>query len=131
MRKIIRRILIILLLIICIYNLVPNITTVNAASLNNAIAGAQNFTNGNTTPIINSKALYDVLNVVYGFLLGVGIVVAIIRGMIIGMTIIMGTIEQKVNAKELIIPYLWMIAAIGLGGIVIRAVLKIFMDVVS
>ena len=128
MIRIIKRILIILLLILCICNF----THVNAGQLQNSINGAQNFVSGSTAPaIINSQAVYDVLNTFYGILLAIGIVAAVIQGIYIGIRIIWGSIEQQVKARELIIPYLWIVAAIGFGNVVIRAFLKIFMDVVT
>lgn len=132
--KTIKKILIILL-IISTFSFIPNmLTTVNASVLGNAINGADNFVrNGNRATderqILNPEGIYNVLNFLYGLLLFAAIAFAVVRGTMLGMTIILGTIEERVDAKAMLVPYLWIVAGIAFGGTMLRAILQIIMGV--
>lgn len=130
--KIIKKVFIILL-IISVCNLIPCVlSTVNAATIvNDAIKNADNFLNkgNNQTQIISSEGLHTVLNTIYGLLLFVAITYAVIKGMLIGIKIVYGTIEEKVDAKAMIIPYLWIVGAIAFGGVLLKAILNLILSV--
>ena len=82
-------------------------TTVGNAekSLENMISDADNFINrGETT--INQTTLSNFSKTMYNILLAVGVVVAVIVGAIIGLKFMTDSIEEKVKAKELLVPYI-------------------------
>lgn len=122
--------LITLLLIICVLSFIFCETTVNAQQINNAIIGAQNFINSNSTSILNKKAVYDVLNVFYGLLLAIAIAFAVIKGILIGMQFVWGSIEDKVDAKSLLVPYAWILIGIALGGTILRIFLEFMISLI-
>ena len=128
--RVVRKLSKIILLIIVASIFMPNAVTQVEASgtFNNAISGAQGFVNGgNTTGIFNPTGVYNALNFIYSVFLGIGIAVAVIRGMIIGLQIIVGSVQERANAKEQLIPYLWLVAGIAFGSVVVRAIAKAIM----
>lgn len=54
---------------------------------------------------INGKALKDGSNIIYNVLLILGIAVALIWGLVLGIQFITGTIEEKAEIKKGLIPY--------------------------
>lgn len=72
-------------------------------SLDDMMSDAENFIGqGNIT---YKGGLIDVSNTIYNILLPVGVVLAVIVGVIIGIKLMSSGIEQKVEAKKLLIPY--------------------------
>lgn len=131
--RVIKKVLIILL-VISIFNFCVNgLPIVNASGLDEAWAGAETFLNkgDQKTGIFNAQGIYNVLNFVYGIALFIAISFAVIRGTLIGMKIILGTIEERVDAKAMLVPYLWIVAAIAFGGTVLKAILSIIMGVIN
>ena len=55
--------------------------------------------------VINGQTLKEASNSIYNTLFLIGIVVAVIVGMILGIQFITGSVEQKSKIKEAIIPY--------------------------
>lgn len=55
---------------------------------------------------INPDDLKNMSNTLYNILLVVGIVVAIIVGLIMGIKFIMGSLEEKAEIKNMLIPYI-------------------------
>ncbi len=55
---------------------------------------------------ISQSDLQDLSNTIYNILLVVGIVVAVIAGLIMGIKFIMGGIEEKAEIKNMLIPYI-------------------------
>lgn len=128
--KNIKRVLI-LLIVISVFVLAINITT-PVQAFGNAVDEADQFVkNGGGTDILNPQGVYDTLNLVYGILVGVAIAIAVIRGIIIGMQIIFGSLQDRADAKALIIPYLWIVLAIALGSVILRAILTVIMTAVD
>ncbi len=54
---------------------------------------------------INGQALKDGSNIIYNVLLILGIAVALIWGLVLGIQFITGTIEEKAEIKKGLIPY--------------------------
>lgn len=57
------------------------------------------------TPI-SEESIQDTSNFIYNVLLTIGIIVAVICGAIIAIQFITGSIEEKANMKEKLIPYI-------------------------
>lgn len=55
---------------------------------------------------INPSDLKDMSDTLYNILLVVGIIAAIIVGLIMGIKFIMGSIEEKAEIKTMLIPYI-------------------------
>ena len=55
---------------------------------------------------LNQEELKSVSNTVYNILLAVGIIAAVIVGLIIGIKYMVGSVAQKAETKELLVPYI-------------------------
>lgn len=70
--------------------------------------GASNFIDagaGEENPL-NYDGLQNVSSVVYNILLAVGIIAAVIIGMFIGIKYMTGSVSEKAETKQLIMPYI-------------------------
>lgn len=105
--KIIKKVFINFLLIFMIISLIK-IGTVNAAtSVDDTMNAAESFIrSGEQSTNINETELQDTADFLYNLLLGIGIIVAVIVGMVIGIKFMTGSIEEKAEYKQLLLPYL-------------------------
>lgn len=55
---------------------------------------------------ISDDNMKSLSNTIYNILLVVGIVIAVIVGLILGIKFIMGSIEEKAEVKNMVIPYI-------------------------
>ena len=84
----------------------PDSTAVAANGLKDVTNDADKFIeNGTAGNIIETKDLQDFSKNIYGMLLGIGIVLAVIIGVIIGVKLMLAPIEQRAETKKLLIPY--------------------------
>lgn len=80
---------------------------VHGLSAGEIFSGAQDFLDagtGENTPL-DENDFKTVSNVIYNVLLAVGIIAAVIVGLIIGIKMMAGSSTQKAETKELLIPY--------------------------
>lgn len=105
--KIIKKVFINFLLIFMMISLIK-IGTVNAAtSVDDTMNAAESFIrSGEQSTNINETELQDTADFLYNLLLGIGIIVAVIVGMVIGIKFMTGSIEEKAEYKQLLLPYL-------------------------
>ena len=97
--------IIILQLIMCfLINLVSMPS--NAASLDDTLTGADDFVNKGFSTDMDKSQLHSASNYIYNALLGVGIVVAVIVGMILGIKYMTSDSEEKAAVKETLVTYL-------------------------
>ena len=77
------------------------------STLIKSIVGLNNFdmNNGSPNKVINEGTVKSTSDNIYGILLTIGIIVAIIAGIIIGMQFVTGSVEAKAQIKEKLIPY--------------------------
>lgn len=74
-------------------------------SLDDMFNDAEDFINSGTTTYGDSTSLQNFSNTIYNILLAVGVAVAVIVGAIIGIKLMASNIDTKVEAKNLLIPY--------------------------
>ena len=101
----IKKIIILQLIIMCfLINLfsMPS----NAASLDDTLTGADDFVNKGFSTDMDKSQLHSASNYIYNALLGVGIVVAVIVGMILGIKYMTSDSEEKAAVKETLVTYL-------------------------
>ena len=55
--------------------------------------------------VIDDDALKDVSNTIYNILLAIAIVVAVIYAMVLGISYMVGSIEEQVKIKESLLPF--------------------------
>ena len=99
-------ILIISMLILSVFNL--NIAKADDVTVEDIKGGVSNFMQagqGQNNPL-NQEGLQNVSDLVYNVLLAVGIIAAVIVGLIIGIKYMMGSVAQKAETKELLAPYI-------------------------
>lgn len=78
-------------------------------SAGDVISGADAFIStgeANANDKINPSNLKDMSDTLYNILLVVGIIAAIIVGLIMGIKFIMGSLEEKAEIKTMVIPYI-------------------------
>lgn len=104
-----------LVLIILMIIFIINIMMSPVKAMQDIISGVQDFENSRQSLDANSVTggmeidsgdLQNISNIVYNVLLTVGIVVAVIVGLILGMKFMAGSIDQKAQVKETLIPYI-------------------------
>ena len=70
------------------------------------ISSADEFLNKADQTTISSKKLKNMSDTIYSILLAIGIVVAVIVGLLLGMKFITGGIEEKAEVKAMLVPYI-------------------------
>lgn len=77
------------------------------STMGDVISSADDFLSQGSqdqTPITD-EAVKDTSNLIYNVLLTIGTIVAVIWGIIIALKFITGSVEDKANIKETLIPY--------------------------
>lgn len=99
-------ILIISMLIVSLFNL--NIVKAEDITIEDIKGGVSDFIQSGQTQDnpLNQEGLQNVSDVVYNVLLAVGIIAAVIVGLIIGIKYMTGSVAQKAETKELLTPYI-------------------------
>ena len=77
----------------------------SSSSLDDMIGDADSFLNKGDSEHITTSSLQEFSNTFYNILLTIGIIAAVIAGMVIGIKFMMGGAEEKANIKEILIPY--------------------------
>lgn len=116
-----------IIFIICSFILGTSFNNVYAeTNLGDIIEGGDYFYNarGNSTPIFNDTAIEEGTTELYFIILGIGIAVAVIVGIILGIQLITSGAEGQAKVKEKLLPYV-------VGCIVIFGGLGIWRAVVS
>lgn len=92
---------------IAIYNN-PNIdrSSTSAGSLDDMIADADSFVDKGKKIQYEESALQNFSTILFNCFLAVGVALALIIGVIIGIKYMMGSVEEKANYKEMLVPYL-------------------------
>lgn len=102
-----KKLLVIIIIFILAIIIFSSISEVQAMDiLEESFNSSQNFINNGKSEIINYKNVYKIINFLYNFVMAIGIIGAIIVGMIIGIRIIFGSIDEKADSKHLLVPYL-------------------------
>ena len=89
-----------------------SISNVQASGFSDAFDSAQDFLeNGKgKSNIVNYQNLYNVVNYLYNIAMIIVIILAIIIGTILGIRIVIGSVDERADSKHLIIPYLVSVA---------------------
>ena len=75
-------------------------------AIGEVISSAQSFVNGsNGTSTINPTMIQDMSDILYNTLLTVGVIIAVVVGMILGIKFMTAGIGEKAKVKEMILPY--------------------------
>ena len=112
----------ILILIICILSSFN--TYVQAGSIMDGINDAHAFDEGEQTPILKKSGIHSVLDAAYKLLLMLAIIFSVIYGFVIASKIIVGSIDDKVDAKKMIIEYIKNVVLIALVPTIFGIILE-------
>lgn len=96
--------------------------SVEAVDLNMGVA--KNFASHGKSSLINMQGLYYVVNTLYGIVMTIAIAIALVRGAMIAFTIITGSLEEKVDAKKMIINYVFLVAILAVGPAILQVIMK-------
>lgn len=93
--------------IIIVIILLLTSNSIYASDVGNAVNGADSFISNGTSQssIINETALSSASGTIYNMLLIIGIVVAVIIGAMLGIQLMLASVEDKAKVKETLIPY--------------------------
>lgn len=83
----------------------PERDTAAAGGVEDAINDADKFVSSGNTEFVNDVTLQSFSQNMYGILLAVGVVIAVIIGTILGIKLMIAPIEERVEAKKLLVPY--------------------------
>ncbi len=99
--------LIIILLVTANYNIVQAQERDNI-TIEDVTGGAKNFIQSGTSQNnpLDITGVQNVTDVLYNILLAVGIIVAVIVGLLIGIKYMTGSVAQKSETKQLLLPYI-------------------------
>lgn len=82
-----------------------NTATTSSAAISDAVNDAEAFLERGNNSMVSSTKLQTFSQSIYNILLTIGIVLAVIIGMILGIKLMVAPIEQRVEAKKLLVPY--------------------------
>lgn len=78
----------------------------NIQSIDEVIAGANNFiSSANTTDTISQDATQETIDLIYNVLLAVGLVIAVVCGVILGIQFMTSSADGQAQVKEKLVPY--------------------------
>ena len=104
-------------------------TTKVATTIDDIINQGDGFLNEGKESPINDTNMKNLSNIIYNTLLAIGMVVAVIIGLILGIKFLMSTIDEKVKIKEKLIAYfigcIVLFGAFGIWKIIITIMQKI------
>ena len=126
--KIIKILSICFLIVVFLYNM--SCSAFAARSIDEIVEGADNFIdNAKTSKTIDEGSLQDSIDITYNVFLAIGLIAAVVAGLILGIQFMMGATEEKANVKEKLIPYtvgcVVIFGAFGIWKIVITLLGKV------
>ncbi len=90
-------------------------STVSVQALSESFESAQNFVGSGKSDLINYDNLYQTVNFLYNIAMAIGIIIAVIVGIVLGIRIIFGSLDERADAKHLVVPYLIIVAILAFG----------------
>lgn len=103
-----KKLLKIITIFVSIFYIFSVFSFAEATTIGNIGAGADDFisTGENQTAPISDSSLKSLTDSLYNILLIIGVVVAAIVGIVLGIQFITGSVEQKSKIKESLMPYI-------------------------
>ena len=83
----------------------PEKNPATAGGVEDTINDADNFVKSGNLTFVDEKELQSFSQNMYGILLAIGVVIAVIIGTILGIKLMIAPIEERVEAKKLLVPY--------------------------
>ena len=105
--KLIKKVFVSLLIIFLIGSLIKINTVQAETKVDDTMSAAESFIRaGEQNTDIDEGKLQNISDFLYNLFLGIGIIVAVIVGIVIGIKFMTGSIEEKAEYKQLLVPYL-------------------------
>lgn len=104
MKLYLKYVLVVLIFISLFLLWIPN--TVNAEGFFSIIKEGSEFINKGNKEVIAASKIKETSDYIYNTLLGIGIVLAIVVGMALGIKFIIGSIDEQAKIKEALVPYI-------------------------
>lgn len=127
MKKNVIKIITIILTIFLLINYIPTLSKATSI-VDNVFKDGKSFldtpADSNITEKVNENTIIETSKSIYNILLTIGIIVAAIIILVLGIQFMTGSIEQKVKVKEMLIPFI-------VGCIVVFGSLGIWKLVIS
>ena len=79
---------------------------VNQTNIDDIIEKSENFVNSGNSNMVDQGELQSFSATFYNLFLTVGVAIAVIAGMIIGIKYMAGSVEEKATYKQMLLPYL-------------------------
>ena len=120
-----KKVFTLMMIFILIMTLFASVSSVNAASLAESVDSAEDFLGNGKSSLINYDNLYAVISFLYNIAMTIGIIIAIIVGIVLGIRIIFGSLDERADAKNLLVPYLVIVGMIAFGFTIWKMVLNL------
>lgn len=98
-----------IVVLICIFFIVISVfpNKSSADDTDDWVGAAQNFIEaGGGTATVNNAELRNASNSIYNLLSSIGMIVSVIVGIILGITFMMASADDKAKVKEALVPYI-------------------------
>lgn len=83
-----------------------NTTGARNQSINKVISAADNFiSNADTNGTISQSNMQNTVDLIYNVLLGIGLIVAVVCGIVLGIQFMVSSAEGQAKIKEKLFPY--------------------------
>lgn len=81
-------------------------STTRQQSINQVMSAADNFiSDANTEGTISQKNMKSTMNLLYNVFLGIGLIAAVVCGIVLGIQFMVSSAEGQAQIKEKLIPY--------------------------
>lgn len=91
--------------LICIFFIIISIFPNRSSA--DWVGDAQNFIeSGGGTATVNNDKLKNASNSIYNLLSSIGMIISVVVGIVLGITFMMASAEDKAKVKEALIPYI-------------------------
>lgn len=104
LNKVISKVFFILIITLCIFSLIMP----KSYALGDIITSADDFleTGKDKSNVLSDDTIKDMSDLIYNLLLILGIVIAVIFGLMIGIQFMTGSSSEKAKVKETLVPYI-------------------------
>ena len=83
-----------------------NNTSARNQSINQIMSSADNFISGaDTNGTISQSNMQNTIDLIYNVLLGIGLIVAVVCGIVLGIQLMVSSAEGQAQIKEKLFPY--------------------------
>ena len=110
LKKVIDKIIFIVIIVLCVFSLmIPKTYATTRHTIGGIVTGADDFISASSNATgagISDASVQDMSNLLYNILLIIGIAVAVIVGIAIGIKFVTGSVAEKAKIKETLVPYI-------------------------